>query len=193
MRTIKLISISEILEKLTFMKLKKIKTIFDYEDGTDVSQPYYFTSLDNIEKITISSYLWTTINVKLSGSEESIEIFSDNINSEDKSLLRKYTNNILSPSFNIKDGSIIVNNHIERWLNNLGVTGLTYNDLNIFGKYIFKDGIKIEKQEGCTTKKYNQVVQFTEEEIDTVISKVDTDLGNRLKMLFNEGKLNYLL
>lgn len=193
MRAIKLISISEILEKLTSMKLKKIKTIFDYEDGAEVSQLYYFTSLDNIEKITISSYLWTTIKVKLSDSEETIEIFSDNINSEDKSLLREYTNNILSPSFNIKDDSIIVNREIERWLNNLGITGLTYNDLNIFGKYLFKDGIKIEKQEGCTNKKYNQLVEFTEEEIETLISKVDTDLGNRLRMLFNEGKLNYYL
>jgi hypothetical protein len=193
MRTIKLISISEILEKLTFMKLKKIKTVFDSEDGSEVTQLYYFTSLDNVEKITISSYLWTTINVQLSDPEEAIEIFSDNINSDNKSLLREYTNNILSPSFSIKDGSIIVNSEIERWLNNLGVTEITYNDLNISGKYVFKDGIKIEKQEGCTTKRYKQVVEFTEEEIGTLISKVDTDLGNRLRILFNEEKLNYYL
>lgn len=191
MRKVRLISIKEILEKLTFMKLKEIETELEDEDGTEVHRLYYFTSLNDIEKITVSSNLWTTINVKLSGSKETIKIFSDNINAQDESLLREYTNNVLSPSFKVKDGFIIMNSNIKRWLDNMGVIELHCDIVNIMGKYRFNNCVKIEKQAGCNVKKYNQTIDFSEEEIDKLISRADANLSNKLRMLFNEELLIY--
>lgn len=82
---------------------------------------FYITNKDNIERIEEWSSLWSETALYLKDGTK-LALYSDNINSDDKNLLRINENNFFSPSFERQSEYILADSNLNQWLLYNGVS-----------------------------------------------------------------------
>lgn len=145
---------------------------------------FYITNRNDIQEIEEWNGLWNEIVIRLSDNTK-YKLHSNNVNSDDKNLMRIINNNFLSPSFQKQDEYILANGELDQWLlyNGVSQDSLDYITISfkIYPTYIYKNIyepiIKGGKICGC----YGQEMEMTEDKIDMALSDI-RDIDMRLKI-----------
>lgn len=110
------------------------------EDDDNISEKFSFFSKfkkEEIKKISKQDFMWTTVIIELQSGEE-LKFYSDNINSDDETLLRYTHNEYFSPLFKEAIDSIHYSKELEEWLWEKGVNELTIYEDEIYETYLYK-------------------------------------------------------
>lgn len=122
------------------------KNTFIYDDELNVEDKYLFyivdkdlggaCRLDDMDIVRIYENLWTTVTIVDCLNNQLLEMYSSNVNFEDKDVIRIRTNDVCSPSFEIVGNNVILNNCLKDWLE---YNNIEYKDImtesEIYEKY----------------------------------------------------------
>lgn len=116
-------------------ELKSIKTHYYDEDGDyDKEEFYIVNNRYEIKKIKFSYGIFSSVYVDFVDFKDNscnhIQLFSENVNSNDNTLIRIHNNSIISPKLISSEGYIEATESLIKWLKNLGVSEDSLNKIN---------------------------------------------------------------
>lgn len=161
-----------------------INSKYHYDDYSTTEENYYITNRNDIDTIDEWNGLWTAVNVKFTDGSK-VELLSDNVNGNDKLLLRVTKNNFLSPAFRKRGEHIQVSQGLVDWLVYNEVTKEQLDSITdtfeMYPKYVFENikhpVIEDGKVRGYTTAN----LELSEDIIDTALNDIQ-DIEMRLKL-----------
>lgn len=102
-------------------EIKTISTLKEDEDSAYASMDKYIVFDTNIVSVICYYGLWTSKVIKFADGSK-ISMKSNNVNSDDKTIIRINNNKLISPKLNISDDYVEATKDLIEWLNNLGIT-----------------------------------------------------------------------
>ena len=174
-------------------ELKSIKTHYYNEDGDyDKEEFYLVNSRYKIEKIEISYGIFSpSVYVDFVDFKDNscnhIQLFSENVNSNDNTLIRIHNNSIISPKRISSNSYIEATESLVKWLKNLGVSEDSLNKIGEefeFYHTIEYVGVpNVYVKNGYTVSSSENLV-LNEKDINTVLDGIeDKNLRAKIKQI----------
>lgn len=171
-------------------EFKSIKTYYYHEDGDYNKEEFYLVnSRYKIEKIEISYGIFSpSVYVDFVDFKDNscnhIQLFYDNVNSNDNTLIRIHNNSIISPKLISSDSYIEATESLVEWLKNLGVSEDSLNELSeefeIYHTIEYVGVPNVYVKNGYTVSSSENLV-LNEKDINTVLNGIE-DKNLRIKI-----------
>lgn len=171
-------------------EFKSIKTYYYHEDGDYNKEEFYLVnSRYKIEKIEISYGIFgPSVYVDFVDFKDNscnhIQLFYDNVNSNDNTLIRIHNNSIISPKLISSDSYIEATESLVEWLKNLGVSEDSLNELGeefeIYHTIEYVGVPNVYVKNGYTVSSSENLV-LNEKDINTVLNGIE-DKNLRIKI-----------
>lgn len=180
-----------ILALIPNYELKSIKTHYYDEDGDYDKEDFYIVnSRYKIEKIEISYGIFSSVYVDFVDFKDNscnyIQLFSENVNSNDNTLIRIHNNSIISPKLIYSNGYIEATESLIKWLKNLGVSEDSLNkigeEFDVYNtiEYIGVPDVYVDEKNHVWNTSENLVLN--EKDINTVLDGIeDKNLRAKIK------------
>lgn len=110
-----------LLALLPECKIQLVKTNVGSEDYEYAENRPYLVARDDITALRIYHSLWTSTAVYFANNSFK-DLYANNVNASDRSLLRVTDNKIISPELQISDSYIGATKDLHEWLINYGLT-----------------------------------------------------------------------
>ena len=116
-------------------ELKNIKTYYYDEDENYNKEEFYIVNNRyEIKKIKFSYGIFSSAYVDFVDFKDNscnhIQLFSENVNSNDNTVIRSHNDSIISPKLIYSNGYIEATESLIKWLKNLGVSENSLNKIN---------------------------------------------------------------
>lgn len=112
-------------------ELKSIKTHYYNEDGDYDKEEFYLVNNNyKIKRITTTCSPFCFGPTVYFEDNSCVELFYENVNSEDDTLIRVHNNSIISPKLISSEGYIEATAPLIKWLKNLSVSEDSLNKIN---------------------------------------------------------------
>lgn len=156
---------------------------------------FYITNKDNIQKIEEWHSLWNEIDIYLKDGSE-IKLHSDNINTDDKDLLRISENNFFSPSFERQSNYILANSELSQWLLYNGILQEQLDQITkkiqIYPTYVFKGVNEPLIKNGKVCGYYGHYLKISEDKIDSALADIkDAEMRLKIEVIVKSFKEEY--
>ena len=167
-------------------KIQNIHTVKSGEEYSDTSVASYIVLRDDIVSIQNYYSLWTSQTVVFADGSE-IVMRSNNVNSDDESIVRINNNKILSPRLEISDNYVGASKDLDEWLGHLGITKEEL--LAISKKFeIFETieyiGVPTPSKLGSCWAYSSENLKLDEREINNVLNSIEDEvLREKIKVI----------
>ena len=169
-------------------ELKSIKTHYYDEDGDYDKEEFYLVNNNyKIKRVT------TTCSPLCSGptvyfeNNSCVELYYENVNSKDNTLIRVHNNSIISPKLISSEGYIEATDSLVKWLKNLNVSEDSLNKINeefdVYHTIEYFGVTNVYVKNGYTVSSSENLV-LNEKDINTVLDGIeDKNLRAKIKQI----------